>query len=55
MKQSSGAKTEFKAVTHDICKLLWFKMIIVDLRVKLERNMKLYYNNKSAINIMYNS
>lgn len=50
----SSAESEFRAIAHGICELLWLKIILDDLRVKLEGPMKLYCDNKSAINIAHN-
>ena len=38
-----------------ICELLWLKIILDDLKIKLEEPMRLYYDNKSTINIVHNS
>ena len=37
-----------------MCELLWLKIILDDLRVNLDGPMKLYSDNKSAINIAHN-
>ncbi|XP_059636051.1 uncharacterized mitochondrial protein AtMg00810-like [Cornus florida] len=50
----SSTEVEFRAMTLGICKLLWLKIVLEDLRVKWEGPMKLYCNNKSAINIEHN-
>jgi len=50
----SSAEAEFRAVAQGMCELLWLKIILDDLRVKWEEPMKLYCDNKSAINIAHN-
>ncbi|KAL0410895.1 UNVERIFIED_CONTAM: Retrovirus-related Pol polyprotein from transposon RE1 [Sesamum latifolium] len=50
----SSAEGEFRAMAHGICKLLWLKIIVDNIRVKREGPMKLYCDNKSAINIAHN-
>ncbi|XP_040938263.1 uncharacterized protein [Gossypium hirsutum] len=37
-----------------VCELLWLKIILEDLKIKWEGPMKLYCDNKSAINIAHN-
>ena len=51
----SSAEAEFRAMAQGICELLWLKIILEDLKIKWEGSMKLYCDNKSAINIAYNS
>ena len=50
----SSAESEFRAIAQGLCELLWLKIILDDLRVKWEYPMKLYSDNKSAINIAHN-
>lgn len=50
----SSAESEFRAMAHGLCELLWLKIILNDLKVKWEEPMKLYCDNKSAINIAHN-
>ncbi|PON56572.1 hypothetical protein PanWU01x14_179850 [Parasponia andersonii] len=50
----SSAESEFKAMAQGVCELLWLKIILDDLKVKYEGPMKLYCDNKSAINIAHN-
>jgi len=45
--QSSGHGTR----EHE---LLWLKIILVDSRIKWDKPMKLYYDNKFAISIAHN-
>ncbi|RVW31842.1 Retrovirus-related Pol polyprotein from transposon TNT 1-94 [Vitis vinifera] len=49
----SFAKSEFRAIAQGLCELLWLKIILDDLRIKWDGLMKLYCDNKSAINIAH--
>lgn len=49
----SSTKAEFRKMAHGSCKFLWLKIILKDLRIKRSRHMRLYRDNKSAINIIY--
>ena len=51
---SSSAEMEFGAMAYRICELLWIKIILSDLGIKWEEVMKLYCDNKSAIDITHN-
>ena len=50
----SSAESEFRAIAQGLCELLWLKIILDDLRIKWDDPMKLYCDNKSAINIAHN-
>ena len=50
----SSVEAEFRAMAHGICELLWIKIILDDLKIKWLGPMKLYCDNKSAINIAHN-
>ena len=50
----SLAESEFRAIAQGLCELLWLKIILYDLRIKWDGPMKLYCDNKSAINIAHN-
>ncbi|RVW73428.1 Retrovirus-related Pol polyprotein from transposon RE1 [Vitis vinifera] len=50
----SSAESEFRAIAQGLCELLWLKIILDDLRIKWDGLMKLYCDNKSAINIAHN-
>ena len=54
MTSRSSAEAEFRSMALGICKLLWIKIILEDLKVKWKDPMKLYCDNKSAINIAHN-
>ena len=49
-----SAESEFRAIAQGLCELLWLKIILNDLRIKCDGPMKLYCDNKLAINIAYN-
>ena len=50
----SSAEAEFRAMALGICELLWLKIILQDLKIEWNGPMKLYCDNKSAINIAHN-
>ena len=50
----SSAEAEFRAMTSGVCELLWVKIILEDLKVQWSKPMKLYCDNKLAINIAHN-
>ena len=54
MVARSFVESEFRAIAQGLCELLWLKMILDDLRIKWDDPMKLYCDNKSAINIAHN-
>ena len=45
---------EFRAIAQGLYELLWLKIILDDLRIKWDGPMKLYCDNKSAIDIAHN-
>ena len=54
MVARSSAESEFRVIAQGLCELLWLKIILDDLRIKWDGPMKLYCDNKSAINIAHN-
>lgn len=50
----SSAEAAFKAMAQGICELLCLKTILEDLKIKWSGPMRLYCDNKSAINIAHN-
>ena len=50
----SFAESEFRVIAQRLCELIWLKIIQDDLRIKWDDPMKLYCDNKSAINIAHN-
>jgi len=50
----SSTEAEFRAMALGVYELLWLKIILEDLKIKLEGPIKLYCDNKSAINIAHN-
>ena len=50
----SSAEAEFQAMALRICELLWTKIILDNLKIEWNGPMKLYYDNKSTINIAHN-
>lgn len=39
-------------MTHELCELLWLRIILNDLKVTYEEPMILYYDNKLAIALL---
>lgn len=54
MVTRSNAKVEFRSLAQGICKLLWIKIILLDLGIKIVDQIKLYCDNKYAISIAHN-
>ena len=50
----SSAEAEFRSMALGICELLWLKIILEDLKIEWRKPMRLYCDNKSAINIAHN-
>ena len=50
----SSAEAEFRAMAQGICELLWLRILLNDLQIKGNEPMRLYCDNKSAINIAHN-
>jgi hypothetical protein len=50
----SSAEAEYRAMAHGVCELLWLQTLLHDLRIFYNGPMKLYYDNKAAINIAHN-
>jgi len=50
----SSAEAEFRGMAVGICELLWIKNLLKDLGCEQEDAMKLYCDNKSAIEIAHN-
>lgn len=48
-----SAEVEFRAMALVVFELLWLKIILDDLQVRRKDSMKLYCDNKSAINIAH--
>ena len=49
-----SVESEFRVIAQGLCELLWLKIILDDLIIKWDGPMKLYCDNKSAINIVHN-
>ena len=50
----SSAEAKYRGMAKGICELLWLKMMLEELKVTKEEPMKLFYDNKAAINISHN-
>ena len=42
-------------MAQGVCELLCLKIVLEDLKIKWDGPMRLYFDNKSAINIAHNS
>jgi len=50
----SSVEAEFRGMVKEICKLLWLRKMINELELGTENEMKLYCDNKAAIDISHN-
>ena len=50
----SSAKVEFRAVAHGICEGIWLVRLPVELKIPLEKPMKMFCDNQVAISIVKN-
>lgn len=50
----SNAEAKFRAMTEEICELLWLKMILEDSKIKSDEPMRLYCDIKYGISITDN-
>jgi hypothetical protein len=50
----SSAEAEYRAMAHGVCELLWIQTLLRDLGLSDSGPMKLYCDNKAAINIAHN-
>ena len=50
----SSVEVEFRAMTFGLCKLLWLKIILEDLRIKIQGLIGLFCDNQSTISIAHN-
>ncbi|KAL6326119.1 hypothetical protein AAG906_000994 [Vitis piasezkii] len=49
----SSTKVELREITHALCKILWLKMIVEELKVMVKKPMEVYCDNKVTINISH--
>ena len=50
----SNVEAEYRAIALGICELLWLKRLLGELEITTKSPMKLYSDNKAAINISNN-
>ena len=50
----SSAKAELRSLAHGLSKILWLKHLLEELRVPAQIPLKLFCDNKAAINISHN-
>ena len=54
MVARSTAEAEFRAAAQGICEGLWLKKLLEELQAEIKLPIKLYCDNKAAINISLN-
>lgn len=54
MVARSSAEVEFRVMAQDACELLWIKLLLSDLGMSQTDSIRLYCDNKVAINIAHN-
>lgn len=50
----SSSEAELRALAQGVCELIWIKRILRELKLQRTEPLKLYCDNKSAINIAHN-
>lgn len=50
----SSAEVEFRGMVKGICELLWIRKMLTELGFEPKGEMKLFYDNKAAIDISHN-
>ena len=50
----SNAKAKFRAMAHGICEILWMKILLRELGYDSTDPIKLFCDNKAAINMAHN-
>ena len=50
----SSAEAEFRSMAQGVCELLWLQKLLTELKVEVERPLKLLCDNKAAISIAHN-
>lgn len=51
----SSAEAEFRAMANAICELLWLRGFLQERRLQFDNYLRLYCDNKAAINIAHNT
>ena len=54
MVTRSSAETEFRAVAHGICEIMWIRRLLEELKMTGSSPMKLYCDNKATISVAHN-
>ncbi|GAV80940.1 hypothetical protein CFOL_v3_24399 [Cephalotus follicularis] len=50
----SSVEVKYRAMAHGVCELIWLKRLLNDLEITHESSMRLFCDNKAAINIAHN-
>ena len=49
-----SAESEFRAMAQEVCELIWFKIVLENLKIKWDGPIRLYCDKKSTITIANN-
>ena len=50
----NSVETEFRAIAHGICEIMWIRRLLEELKMRSSSLMKLCCDNKAAISIAHN-
>jgi hypothetical protein len=50
----STAEAEFRAMASGLCELMWLRILLAELRLFGGGPLKLYCDNRAAINLVHN-
>lgn len=50
----SSAEAELRSIAHGVCEVLWLKILLGELKITAKLPLKIYCDNKAAINISHN-
>lgn len=54
MVARSSAESELRYLAHDVWEMVWLRNLLWELKQQASEPLKLYYDNKVAINIIHN-
>ena len=54
MVARNSAEVEYRAMANGVYEMLWVERILKELKMSINKLMKLYYDNKAAISITQN-
>ena len=50
----SSAEVEFRSMALGLCELLWLRIVLDDLKIKIQGTIDIFCDNQSTINIAHN-